>query len=93
VAERGAVDKAQQKIVLRQFHAEGFVNEYLLESASADGAEVAFVTVRIENVPPGWRAREVYQVVSKDAVIETFSLAAPGKELEIYSTTRLVRQP
>ena len=50
-----------------------------------------FVTVRIENLPPGWRAEEAYRVASADEVIETFYLAAPGKDFEVYSETDLKR--
>ena len=84
-------DKAAKKFVLRQFHAEGFVNEYLLESMSADGSSMEFVTTRIENIPPGWKAKEVYRVVSKDEITESFYLAAPGKEFSLYSETHLKR--
>jgi hypothetical protein len=84
-------DRALKKVVLRQFHSERFVNEYTLESATADGKRLEFVTVRIENIAPGWRARESYEVVSPDELLETFSLAAPGKDFAIYSRTRLKR--
>lgn len=84
-------DRALQKVVLRQFHSEGFVNEYVLDSASADNGILEFVTVKIENISPGWRAKEAYRFVSSDEVIETFSLAAPGKDFEVYSETRLKR--
>ncbi len=85
-------DNAQKKIVLRQFHVEGFVNEYVLESMSPDGKLLEFVTVRIENIPPGWKAREAYRVISPDEFVETFSLAPPGKDFSIYSETRLKRE-
>src|SRR5271157_2813078 len=42
-------DTILKKIVWRQFHSEGFVNEYRLESVSTDGKALEFVTVRIEN--------------------------------------------
>lgn len=84
-------DKALKKLVLRQFHIEGFVNEYTLESVSPDGKSLAFTTVRIENIPAGWKAKEVYRIVSQDEFIETFSLAEPGKEFAVYSETRLKR--
>jgi hypothetical protein len=59
-------DRALKKIVLRQFHIEGFVNEYTLERISEDLKELEFVTVRIENIAPGWRAKESYRIVSAD---------------------------
>ncbi len=85
-------DRALKKVVLRQFHVEGFVNEYTLDSVSQDGGSLEFVSVRIENIQPGWRAREVYQRISPDEFVETFSLASPGKDFEVYSTTRLKRK-
>jgi hypothetical protein len=84
-------DKNLKKIVLRQFHAEGFVNEYRLESQSTDGKSFEFVTVRIENTPVGSRAKEAYRVVSPQEVVETFSLAEPGKDFKVYAETRLRR--
>jgi len=84
-------DKFAKTIVWRQFHSEGFVNEYRLESVSADGKAFEFVTVRIENLPPGWRARKSYRVLSADEIEETFSLAPPGKEFSAYTVAHLKR--
>lgn len=84
-------DRGLKKVVLRQFHVEGFVNEYTMDSISADGKSLEFVTVRIENIPAGWRAKEAFRIVSQDEFVETFSLAAPGKDFEVYSETRLKR--
>lgn len=78
-------------MVWRQFHSEGFVNEYMLDLVSADGKSLEFVTVRIENIAPGWRAKESYRIISADELEETFSLASPGKDFEVYSQTRLKR--
>lgn len=85
-------DRAQKKAILRQFHVEGFVNTYALESISADGKTLTFTTTAIENIAPGWRAREVYPIVSEHEFIETFSLAAPDQEFAVYSETRLKRK-
>ena len=84
-------NRALKKIVLRQFHGEGFVNEYTLDSVSPDGKALEFTTVRIENIAPGWRAKEAYRIISADEVVETFSLAPPGKEFAVYSETHLKR--
>jgi hypothetical protein len=85
-------DKAAQKLVLRQFHVEGFVNEYRLDSISPDGRAIVFVTTAIENIPSGWRGRETYQIVSDDEFVETFALAEPGKDFATYSETRFRRK-
>jgi hypothetical protein len=85
-------DKAAQKLVMRQFHGEGFVNHYVLDSISEDGRTIAFVTVAIENIPSGWRGRETYRIVSDDQFVETFDLAEPGKDFATYSETRFRRR-
>ena len=85
-------DKIAQKLVLRQFHIEGFVNHYVLDSISEDGRTLAFVTAAIENIPAGWRGRETYRIVSDDEFVETFALAEPGKEFATYSETRFRRK-
>lgn len=74
--------------MLRQFHGEGFVNEYTPEG---DAKSLEFVTVKIENIPAGWKAKEVYRVISADEIEETFSVAQPGKEFVVYLRTVLKR--
>jgi hypothetical protein len=85
-------DKAAKKLVLRQFHIEGFVNHYVLDNISEDGRTIVFLTAAIENIPAGWRGRETYQIVSDDEFVETFALAEPGKEFATYSETRFRRK-
>jgi hypothetical protein len=85
-------DEAAQKLVLRQFHVEGFVNHYVLDSIASDGRTLVFTTTSIENIPAGWRGRETYRIVSDDEFVETFALAEPGKEFTTYSETRFRRK-
>lgn len=85
-------DKAARKLVLRQFHIEGFVNHYVLDSISEDGRTIVFLSVGIENIPSGWRGRETYRIVSDDEFVETFALAQPGGEFSTYSETRFRRK-
>ena len=85
-------DRALKKVILRQFHVEGFVVQYSLESISEDGRSFVFTSTAIENISPGWVARETYRFLSNDEFIETFALAGPGKEFETYSETRLRRK-
>lgn len=61
-------DTNLKKIVWRQFHSEGFVNKYTLDSVSADGKSFEFVTTKIENLPPGFRAKKSFRVVSRDEI-------------------------
>src|SRR5687767_10132478 len=78
-------DKRSKKLRLRQFHGEGFVNTYVEAEA------LSFVTVEIENIPAGWRARETYEHSSPDSWSERFELAEPGKDFKLYSATALQR--
>ena len=81
-------DKSRKQFVLRQFHGEGFVNQYVMTSSSADGKTFEFTTESIENIPAGWRGRETYRILSADEFVEEFELAAPGKDFELYSESR-----
>ena len=81
-------DRSRKTFVFRQFHAEGFVNTYV---AQADNP-LTFVTETIENLPDGYRAREIYRIASPNEFVETFSLAEPGKDFAMYSETRLKKQ-
>ena len=83
-------DSARKKLVYRQFHVEGFVNQYVADPPSKPGV-IVFTTEAIENIPPGWRARETYTLLASGELEEVFELAEPGKEFEVYSRTRLRR--
>lgn len=84
-------DKSRKALVLRQFHAEGFVNQYALPLAAAGGNGFVFESEAFENLPSGWKAREVYEVRSKDEFVETFELSAPDKPFEVYSRNHFHR--
>jgi hypothetical protein len=85
-------DRALKKLTYRQFHVEGFVVQYSLESISEDGRSFVFTSTAIENISPGWLARETYRFVSDEEFIETFALAGPGKSFETYSETHFRRK-
>lgn len=83
-------DGARKRLVLRQFHIEGFVNTYA-QQLDAQPGTVVFVTESIENIPPGYRARETYVLHGSDELEEVFELAEPGKDYSVYSRTKLKR--
>jgi hypothetical protein len=85
-----SVDRSRKRIVFRQFHVEGFVNQYVQEPGTADRTLV-FVTESIENIPEGWRGRETYTLINADEFEEVFELAPPGKPFALYSRARLKR--
>ena len=84
-------DKSRKAYIYRQFHIEGFVNQYILESVSPDLKSFSFISEAIENISAGWRAKESYLVVSADEFIETFALSEPGKDFEIYTECHLTK--
>jgi len=85
-------DRGRKQFILRQFHVEGFVNQYALDRAASNDKTLVFVTESIENIPAGWRARESYRILNSDEFVETFELAGPGKEFEVYSENRFKRK-
>lgn len=85
-------DNARKTIVFRQFHGEGFVNQYVLEPTTKAGVLV-FVSEAIENIPKGYRARETYTFISENEFEEVFEIAEPGKDFALYSRARLKRTP
>jgi hypothetical protein len=83
-------DRARRTLVLRQFHQEGFVNQYVMLPMAA-GGRLEFESETLENVPAAWRARETYEVISPDEFIETFELAQGEKPYEPCSRTHFRR--
>ena len=76
--------------MFRQFHTEGFVNTHV-QQPSSDEKKIVFVTESIENIPPGYRARETYTILSHDEFVERFEIAEPGKDFALYSEAHLKR--
>lgn len=81
-------DRARRVLVLRQFHQEGFVNQFAMTPGA--GGALVFESEALENVPKGWKARETYQVITNDEFVETFEIASTGP-YEIYSRSRFKR--
>jgi hypothetical protein len=84
-------DKHRGTIIFRQFHQEGFVVLYALNPALSTPSKLVFDSEQIENIEGPWKARETYDVISKDEFTETFELAKPDKPFEVYSRNHLTR--
>jgi len=85
-------DRIREKYVFRQFHVEGFINQYTLDSISEDGKSFTFVSEQIENGPPGLRARLMFDILDDDDLRVSFHLAFPGREFDCYSINTLKRK-
>ena len=83
-------DKSRNQFVFRQFHVEGFVNQYI--SSTSTPKTIVFTSESIENIPAGFRARETYEVLNENEFTEKFELAEPGKEFVVYSEGRFKRK-
>jgi len=86
-----SVDRARKTIVMRQFHVEGFVNQYAYAADKSTPARRVFESEGFENFSNKWRARETYEIAGPDEIVEIFELAPPDKPFETYSTNRLKR--
>lgn len=73
-------DNFRKTIVLRQFHSEGYVNQYTIIADTSDLKSLILVTESIENVPDGFRARYIYKFKNENEFTEIFELASPGKD-------------
>lgn len=86
-------DNDRSLYVLREFHAEGYVNQYVLEASRAEDVTLVFVTEAMENIPTGWRARTTLEILSENSFRESFELAGPEKEWDCYIISLLHRVP
>lgn len=84
-------DTGRGLFVLREFHSEGYINRYILDSLASSDSVFVFITEAVENGPPGMRARTTITIVSDDEFTEGFELAMPGKDFSGCITTRWTR--
>ena len=85
-------DSFRKTFVIRVFYVEGFVNQFVLDSLSADGKTWIFLTESVENGPPGLRARYTITIHDAEEFAETFAIAFPGKEFKNYLRNRWTRR-
>ena len=84
-------DRARKLLVLRQFHIEGFVNQFALSAEESTADKLVFSSEGFENFSNKWRARETYHVLGPDEFTETFELAPPEKPFAVYSKNHFRR--
>jgi len=84
-------DRMRKLYVFRQFHVEGFVNQYVCTGPSAEGKTFVFDSEAIENIPSGFKARLTYRILDENSFEQTFDLAPPGQEMACYSKGTMKR--
>jgi hypothetical protein len=65
--------------------------QYSLDKSASKPKKLVFESEHFENLDSRWRARETHEIRSPDEFVETFELAAPGKELQVYSRNSFKR--
>lgn len=85
-------DGVGKQIVFRQFHVEGFIIQYVLESISDDGKTLTFAAEMIENGPPGLQAKLIFKTLDANTIEERFELAFPGREFDCFNTNIIKRK-
>jgi hypothetical protein len=84
-------DKQRKLFVFRQFHIEGFVNQYILNQTISTPEKLVFESEIIENFVPGGKARWTIIINSENTIETIFDLQMPGKEFACYGTNKLER--
>lgn len=73
-------DKGRKVLVLREFHSEGFVIQYALDSLESSEKKYVFISEAVENAPPGMRAKVTIEIQGENEFLEIFDLAFTGKD-------------
>lgn len=84
-------DRARKLLVMRQFHVEGFVNQFALNKEASTATRLVFDSENFENFSNKWKARETYDWLGADEFTETFELAPPDKPFQVYSRNHFKR--
>jgi hypothetical protein len=77
-------DKNRRKYILREFHSEGFVNQYVLDHVSKDNHSFVYVSENIENGIPGLKTRVTYKILNSHKFKEIFELAFSGEDFTVW---------
>jgi hypothetical protein len=84
-------DRRRARFVFRQFHEESFVNQFVATTPDFVDGRFVVESEAIENIPPGFRARETYIFSGADAFEEIFEIAEPDADFALYSHNRFAR--
>lgn len=82
-------DKSREKIVFRQFHIEGFVNQYVLQDSVSNDSLLVFETENIENFIPNGKTRWTIKKLSENEIQTVFDVYMPDKGYTCYGTNTL----
>ncbi len=85
-------DQDRKIYVFRQFHNEGFYNQYTLSDSLSNDKTFVFESEFIENFVPGGRARFTINIIGENEIETLFDVGFPEKELACFGTNRLKKK-
>jgi len=77
-------DKDRNTIVFRQFHSEGYVNQYILNDSLSNDSIVIFDTEIIENLAEGGKARWTIKKISTTQIETIFDVSFSNDEYSCF---------
>ena len=78
--------------VFRQFHGEGFVNQYVLNGSLSNDTTFIFETEAIENFMKGGSARFTIHKLGADHIETVFDVSMPGHTYTCFGRNHLFRK-
>lgn len=85
-------DKARKLYVFRQFHIEGFVNQYVLNDSLSNESTLIFESEIIENFVPGGKAKFTVNIKNESEIETVFDVGFPGGEMSCFGQNQLKKQ-
>ena len=82
-------DTYREKLVYRQFHNEGYVNQYILKIDLSNDTDLVFESETIENFPRGGVARWTIRKLSENEIETIFDVAMPDELFVCLGTNKL----
>jgi hypothetical protein len=82
-------DKNRKKYIFRQFHIEGFVNQYVLSDSLSDDSTLIFNSETIENFVNGGTARFTIIKHKQNHIETVFDVAFPEGEYTCFGRNHL----
>lgn len=85
-------DKARKVFVFRQFHTEGFINQYVLNDSLSTDKSFVFESEVIENFVQGGTARFTIHIKSDSEIETLFDVGFPGREMACFGKNSLQKK-
>jgi len=85
-------DKTRKVFVFRQFHVEGFINQYILNDSLSNEKTLIFESEHIENFVPGGTARYTVNFKNTTEIETLFDVGFPEKEMSCFGQNQLSKK-